>query len=96
MSGAHFWVADDDIVICDDCGVKRFDSHKPCTPENEKRAKEAVEAELRQRAIEDGLISRGSCESQVSVNHSDDLIVVYHGSTTPKLLCGYHAQREGF
>jgi hypothetical protein len=23
-------------------------------------------------------------------NHSDDLIEVYHGHTTPTLVCGYH------
>lgn len=26
-----------------------------------------------------------------SENHSDDEVDVYHGSTTPTKLCGYHA-----
>lgn len=23
--------------------------------------------------------------------HSDDMVAVYHGSTTPTMVCGYHA-----
>jgi len=27
-------------------------------------------------------------------HHSDDMVLVYHGSTTPSVLCGKHAQQQ--
>lgn len=37
-----------------------------------------------------------TCVSEVSANHSDDTIAVFHGEIEPRILCGYHAMREGF
>lgn len=31
-----------------------------------------------------------ACESTATPHHSDDLIEVYTGTTTPRILCGYH------
>lgn len=31
------------------------------------------------------------CQYDDGLSHSDDLIEVYHGRTTPTLLCGKHA-----
>jgi len=36
------------------------------------------------------------CRTKISdPHHSDDRIAVYEGSTTPRIVCGYHAMREG-
>lgn len=45
---------------------------------------------VRDRSIPD------KCVSTVSAHHSEDLIEVFHGKSTPRILCGYHSMREGF
>jgi hypothetical protein len=34
------------------------------------------------------------CEYTPSDNHSKDRLTVWHGSTTPIVLCGYHYQNN--
>jgi hypothetical protein len=34
-----------------------------------------------------------ACEA-TGGHHSEDLVLVYHGSTTPSVLCGKHAQQQ--
>jgi hypothetical protein len=36
------------------------------------------------------------CKTKITdPHHSPDRIAVYEGSTTPRIVCGYHAMREG-
>lgn len=37
-------------------------------------------------------MAKAKCEYTISDNHSEDRVAVYHGDTTPIILCGYHEQ----
>jgi hypothetical protein len=35
------------------------------------------------------------CESDISTNHSDDVLTIWRGRPVPTVMCGYHAMRGG-
>lgn len=36
------------------------------------------------------------CVSTMDKHHSKDTVKVFHGKIEPRVLCGFHAMREGF